>query len=347
MRILVVRIGRAGDMVMTTPAIQAILQCYPDATLTLLTSPDGRRLLRGFDPAIKDIWVWQRSSIKSSLEKRRIISQLKSTTFDKIFCFESKASIQAMFDNNPADLYTHISQPQTVQIHCAQTYLNIVARACPSMADPSAAPVWAKLPVSSKASHEFENELEEYGIKSSDCVIAIHPSYSGYSRFNLRKRGTRQHKLWPSSNYAALAKQLAALHLADGKHPFVIMDLLDEELHVGKQIKQQAGDAIRLINKKPDFERYKALLKRANLLVGPDTGPMHIAAAVNTRIVALFSGKSPEDCGPYMPAERFTTLQAENMPGSQQGISAITTDKVYQACVHQLNQLHMEKAKTA
>lgn len=43
MKILVIRIGRAGDMVMITPALSALIDKYPNAEITVLTSPDGDR----------------------------------------------------------------------------------------------------------------------------------------------------------------------------------------------------------------------------------------------------------------------------------------------------------------
>jgi len=52
MKILVIRIGRAGDMVMITPALMALTKKYPDAEITILTSPNGRRILNDFHPQI-------------------------------------------------------------------------------------------------------------------------------------------------------------------------------------------------------------------------------------------------------------------------------------------------------
>lgn len=328
---MIVRIGRAGDMVMTTPAIRALLQCFPNSKFTMLTSTDGKRILHNYDSRIEDTWVWNRSSLTASIGKREIARKLRETVFDKIFCFETSPSITALFSNTSAEFYGHDSNPTL--IHCAQTYLNIVARACPGLDTP----LWTRLPVDKNAVRDFDKELLRYGITEIDTVVTIHPTYSGYSRFNLRKRGARVHKLWPTENYAYLAQRLAELRLPNGNSPRIIIDLLDNEMHVGKKIIQQTGNAVQLINEKPNFERYKALLKRTNLLVSPDTGPMHIAAAVGTRIVALFSGKDPADCGPFTDSKLFKILRAEDTKHAEQGIAAIDVSTVYNACVEQLN----------
>jgi ADP-heptose:LPS heptosyltransferase len=331
MRILIARLGRAGDMVMITPALKALIQHFPDAEFTLLTSPDGKRLLNNYHSHIKHIWVWNRSSLTASIGKREIARKLRENVFDKIFCFETNPSITALFNTTTAEFYGHVGT--STLIHCAQIYLNIVARACAKLDTP----LWVHLPDNKKAALDFDKELLRYGITELDTLVTIHPTYSGYSRFNLRKRSARIHKLWPTEKYASLAQQLTKLRLPNGSSPRIIIDLLDNEMPVGKKIIQQAGKCVQLINEKPNFERYKALLKRTNLLISPDTGPMHIAAAVGTRIVALFSGKDPADCGPFIDSKMFNILRAEDTKHPEQGIAAIEVHTVYNACVKQLN----------
>ena len=74
MHILVARIGRVGDTVMMTPALNAILQCYPDAEITIIASPEGKLLLNDFHPGIKQIWTWDRHGIfKAYTDRIRLL----------------------------------------------------------------------------------------------------------------------------------------------------------------------------------------------------------------------------------------------------------------------------------
>jgi ADP-heptose:LPS heptosyltransferase len=59
---------------------------------------------------------------------------------------------------------------------------------------------------------------------------------------------------------------------------------------------------------------------------------MHVAAAVGTPVVALFSGWSPAECGPYVPPERVRILRAEDTPSPERGLAAIGADAVFAAC---------------
>ena len=331
MRILTVRIGRAGDMVMITPALKALIECHPDAEFTLLTSPDGKRLLGNYHSQIKDIWVWNRSAIDSFLQKIRLKECIKNNHFDKIICFETRKNIVGLFHNAASELYWQDAPAKP--IHSARSYLNLAEKACAKQFSD----IYANLRVSPEAAERVKLELQQSGIQADDIVIALHPTYSGYSRFNLRKRGARKHKLWPAENFGQLARSLNTIRLNNGKTPKIIIDLLDDEVPLGEKIVEYSDNSIILLNARPNIERYKALLQRVDLLVTPDTGPMHIAAAVGTRIIALFSGKDPADCGPYMEPGLFTVLRAESTEKPDAGIAAIDVESVLTACNDQLN----------
>ena len=98
MKILVIRIGRAGDMVMMTPALTALIDKYPAADITVLTSPDGRRVLKDFHPQIKNIWILDRKKLLPFIQriagKRAGLKPLRST--------EDQSSVA--FDDLPATL---------------------------------------------------------------------------------------------------------------------------------------------------------------------------------------------------------------------------------------------------
>jgi ADP-heptose:LPS heptosyltransferase len=111
-----------------------------------------------------------------------------------------------------------------------------------------------------------------------------------------------------------------------------VVDVLPAERVLLAPFLERAGDAVTVLCGPPDFERYKALLARLALLVTPNTGPMHVAAAVGTPVVALFSGWSPAECGPFVPADRVRILRAEDTPTPERGLAAIGADTVFEAC---------------
>lgn len=336
MRILVVRIGRAGDIVMSTPALNAIFDKHPDADITVLTSPDGRRLLKDFHPRLSDIWVWDRTGLFGFLNKKAIKQKIAKNTFDIIYCLDTDKRITSLFSNNTAIFHSHTSHDPSR--HCASSYLHIIEQAEGKLDKD----YYAYLPVDSKASVRVDEELEQRGITRKDTIIMLHPSYSGYTTNPVKaylNRNNRSliHRFWPSENFAELADKLAPYRTDDGITPKVIIDLIPDEAPLGQDIINNSHDSVTLLQVKPDFERYKALIKRADLLVAPNTGPMHIAAAVGTKVVALFSDWNPVDCGPFMDPSQFKIIRAEDMPDSEYGLAAISPATVFTACKNLLN----------
>jgi ADP-heptose:LPS heptosyltransferase len=81
-----------------------------------------------------------------------------------------------------------------------------------------------------------------------------------------------------------------------------------------------------------------ALLKRATLFVGSDTGPLHLAAAVGTPCVALFGASSAAACGPYGAGHICLQEAMDTSPGRKRheadnwAMRRITVEAVVAAC---------------
>lgn len=106
---------------------------------------------------------------------------------------------------------------------------------------------------------------------------------------------------------------------------------MPEEKDLGLTILESSQHCVERLTPTPDFERYKATLARMDLLIVPNTGPMHIAAAVATNIVSLFSIHNPKDCAAYTDQNKLVILRAEDYQHSQQGLAAISAQNVFEA----------------
>lgn len=328
MNILVVRVGRVGDTVMLTPALSELIQYYPDAKITLLTSPVGKHLLKDFHPNIIDNWSWDRSGIfKPIIDKLAIKNNLRRYYFDKIFCFDTNPRIAGLFRDYKGEFYWR--QPSTELIHCAKSYLDFVAEAC----NEPVLDIYNTLPVSADDDNLAEQVLDNIGITANDTLIMFHPTFSGFSKSGFRKKQARLRKLWSAKNYGELGRELSQTSLADGSTPKILMVLLPDEISYGEEIVEHSKGTIKLLQSQSTFEQYKAIIKRADLLITPDSGPMHVASALGTRIIAFFSMKDPGDCGPYMPPEKFTILRTEDTEEPEKGVASISVESVLNASI--------------
>ena len=165
------------------------------------------------------------------------------------------------------------------------------------------------LPVLTDEMETVTNLLEEYNVKSPYVVLV--PG----------TRGGR--KKWPIESWGALAKKLAEDKI------FCVVAGTPNEMGMGKAIKNISSTpyTVNLMGKTNLLELV-ALEKKAALHISGDTGPLHIANAVHTPIIALFGPTLPDRSGPYGNANGYALL-AEH-PGTKEcQMKSLPVEKVY------------------
>lgn len=139
-------------------------------------------------------------------------------------------------------------------------------------------------------------------------------------------------KRWPEERYAQVARHLAACGWTS-----VVAWAGDRERAWAEAIVTAAGGAA-LLAPPTSLVELAALLKRARLFVGSDTGPLHLAAAVGTPCVALFGASSGQDCGPLGPQHVVLQRAWDRSPGRKRpgadnwAMRQITVAEVCAAC---------------
>ncbi len=325
-KILVVRQGRAGDMVMITPALAQILESCPDAEVHLMTSADGRRVLKSFHPRLTRFFLYTRRIPQTWWVGRQLLSELRQQDYERIFLFETNPHYTKLLTGVSPHLHgiTNLEQ----DVHYCVRCLEVVEQALPN----PPARGWINLPVTDDGCEKAGLLLNQHGVTESTFLVGLHPTYSGMSLPFYRQSGKKIHKAWPQESFARLARMLFEHGQTNKMDLKVVVDILPEEKPLLKELIEKSGDAVIALSEPPDFERYKAIIARMNLFVAPDTGPMHMAAALGTPLVALFSGKSPLDCGPYVDPSRFQVLQSRDMPQPERGLATISPEAAFEAC---------------
>lgn len=327
-RILVVRVGRAGDLVMITPALRMILDAFPGAELHLLGSSEAPRVLRGFDPRLTRIHLYHRRFPESLLLPRRTARSLALEGFERAYVFETNPHYRRLVAGVAPQVFALAEAG--AEAHYAARCLELVEA---TLAVPPARG-WIHLPVTEAGRAAAAATLAGAGLDPNARLVGLHLTYSESARSPVRDREGRRHREWPLASWAELARRLR--EGAPGGPLQPIVDVLPNERAIVEPFVREAGDSVRVLCGPPDFERYKALLERLALFVTPNTGPMHVAAAVGTPVVALFSGWSPADSGPFAPPERVRVLRAEDVRPGADGLAAIDPAAVRAACLAML-----------
>jgi len=305
---------------MITPALQAIFETYPNAEVHVLTSPDGLRVLKGFSSQVSKLIIHDRKSLLAFYHVKKIEKALHDEHYDKVFCFELNPRFsdlsKRLTDNSFCIDYSNESA------HYSRRCLDAVARSVTG----ELKDYWITLPVHDDARMKARAILAEEGITDEMFVVALHPTYSGLKKVAWRRTDNAA-RLWPAESFAELAKLIAAYSKAQGLNIRIIMDLMPDEVATGEKIVRMSDGAATMLVPPLDFERYKATLERADVLLVSNTGPMHLGAAVGTHVVAFFGHIPPSDCAAYVPDG-----QNINLVAASKEVADITPQEAFEAC---------------
>lgn len=147
-------------------------------------------------------------------------------------------------------------------------------------------------------------------VAAADVVLAGAPAGR---LVGLHVSGGRESKQWHLSRFAEVGRALASdgnitLVLTGGPGDRAMVDRVRATLGAAPVI--DAADSL-------DLPATAALLARLDVFITGDTGPMHLAAAVNTPIVALFGPSDPRRYGPLAPHQQILRVQLPCSPCGQ------------------------------
>ena len=280
-RILARGVNWLGDAVMTTPALQAVRETWPNAEIVLVANPLVSQLLLNH-PALDRVITFDRSGNHKGLFGRlRLAADLRQERFDLALIlpnsFDSAlvpflAGIPQRLgkasDGRSLLLTGRYREPlQETPIHEVQYYCNLLAHF--GITGPARDPFLAVTPQEAAAAAAF---LAEHGIGPETPLLGINAG----ATFGSAKR-------WYPERFAEVARQLAGewgarTVLFGGPGEQDIVRVIDGEL---------AGNCLNLAGK-TSVRRLMALIKRCSFMVTNDSGPMHIAAAFGVPLVAVF-----------------------------------------------------------
>ena len=110
-------------------------------------------------------------------------------------------------------------------------------------------------------------------------------------------------KRWPAARFGSLARRIR------GRGLEVVVVIGPGEGALGREVNEAAGGDLPVVGSETDVAGLAGVLARLSVLVGNDSGPMHVAAAVGTPAVALFGPTDPDRTGPL--GDRHVVLRRD------------------------------------
>jgi len=290
-KVLILRSGGMGDTITALPAFTVIKRCFPEAKIDLLTnSPlSGRNSVQEFTP--KD--YFSSFYFYKTFVDKQIINQLKQNKYDLFIelptyncslAFEIRSIMLAKIINAKSGFGWHISSTMLLRAQQEKIFefetnrtrlLNILKYYGLKFIDPGYLLEQNNIQVS-------ESDVEKRFMSlSSQKMIAIIPGAG------------REENKWPIENFKQVIK-----HFLTNGYSFVIIG--GEKDSAVAEILCISNDVINLCGKIQPLKN-ALIFKKCALVIGNDTGPMHLAYASGTKVVALFSKR--DYTGKWYPPE--------------------------------------------
>ena len=283
-RILVVRLGSLGDLVHTLPAVAAMRRTFPEAAIDWLVDGPHRDFLE-LVPVISSLIVLRDRTARAWLDVR---GQLRARAYDVALDFQGLLKSAALARLSGAR--------------------RVVGFDRASLRERTAAPFYTERVEAGEGQHVIEKNLRlarALGVEAGRYEFPLRPVTSAAVDSVAARAGAPlalinpgaawPNKRWPPDRFGAVARHLRTRH---GLAAVVLWGPgeadLAEEICARSDGTAIAAPATTL----PDLV---AAARVARLIVSGDTGPLHIAAALDVPAVALFGPTNPRRNGPWHP----------------------------------------------
>lgn len=322
--ILIIKMSSLGDIIHALPSLYVLRKAYPHAKITWAVHPAFAGILPG-KPWIDEIYLVDRKRIKQFSYWKQIWHDLHAQHFDLVIDLQmiAKSGIISFLSGGKEKIGYHDGREGSFLFskpiagphehgHIIEQLLDVMRYlGCP--VDKIEFP----LKNLDKETKTIKTLLKNYGVHDSYVVLIP---------------GTRgDYKKWPISYWGELAKKLATQGIT------TVIAGSKGEMDMGKAIKTiSPSDYTVNLMGKTNLLELAALEKNAALHISSDTGPLHIANAVHTPIIALFGPTPPDRNGPYGNTNSHIIL-ADHPQTKECQMSSIPVDKVYQLTLKILN----------
>lgn len=306
--VLIVNLTRMGDLIQTTPVMAGLKDAYPDASITLIVNAGfaeicnyipfvDRLIIMDMDYFVGGVHIGGYGLVDRYRYIEGLLNEINRVEYDTVINFTHSATsavllslikardVKGFVADNKG--HAHIKSPWL------KHFFNVVSGRCynpfhlcdiyikASGAMPGKKGLCLNIP--QDAEEMVRSKLIENGVKEGDLVVAFQPGASN------------KHKMWATERFAELAKRLTG---ALGVKVLVMGSKGEKAL--GEEIKRYAGNGVIDMTGNTSLLELAAFLKRCNLLVSNDSGTMHIATAVGTKVLGISLGAAYfRETGPY------------------------------------------------
>jgi heptosyltransferase I len=309
--ILIVKLSAIGDVIHTLPSLAELRRLYPDAHITWVIEEVAADLIKNhpyldevlvsrrkkwikdirglrFDPAIREI----KEYIKTLRQRRYdLVIDFHGLFKSSMMVFLSRSKRKLGYDSwqELSGLFLNEKIPEDMNKHAVDRYLDF-----PRYLGAKIDHAEFILPPDKEAQAKVKILLDKYHLEDKK-FIAVNPI------------ALWETKLWSNEKFAHLARLIN-----DNLQMKVVITGSDKET-LDKMTSSTNKEIINL-GGQTSIPELACLYKKARIVISTDSGPMHLAAAVGTPVIALFGPTDPARTGPYGPGHTIIRTELACSP---------------------------------
>lgn len=286
-KILVVNFGHLGDILMMTPFLDILRNNFPQTKIDVLIGPWGKEVLDG-SKSIDNLFIYSAFHYNRGADKKinfkktwQLVKNLKKEKYDLFFDLRGDPFVillgffigaKRRIGYGTGGLGRLLADEVNLNPNQHQVFVNL------DLLKPlgiifSKEEVRLLLPLKPESLAQAEFFLRQNNVTPQDFLIIAHPG-SGY-----------ESKIWPSEHWTELIEML----LGRPKVKIIVIGVSSETSLIRK-VSRNKDSVIAVIDFNLQF--LSAIISKANLLIGSDSGPAHLAAALDIPVVSIFSAEN-------------------------------------------------------
>ncbi len=316
---------------MTTPAITALREGFPKAKITYVIDAPYRELVEGH-PALDRIIVLPRHLGFEGFRKH--VRKIRRDAYDVVIDFHGgpRAALLTSFSGARLKIGYRIKyksliydiklprQPEEGYFHSVENHVNLVKALG---IDPLSIPALSLPPATQFEAENVRRFIQENALEDKK-IITLHISAGNEFRD------------WGPERLERLVALLSGVPRVK-----IVLIGAGEERRTAEKIKKTKEAAVLSMVDRLNLRELRELVSLSALFVGPDSGPMHIAASTATPIVAFFGPTLPAHFGPWKARSTLLEKDFECRPCRQRQcihedfrcLRTISPDEVFNACL--------------
>ncbi|KAA0227352.1 lipopolysaccharide heptosyltransferase II [candidate division KSB1 bacterium] len=293
-KILVIKLRAIGDVILATPVLDNLAAAFPHAAIDFLTEPASAPIVQ-HHPALHDVIVLDRRGWAQLPHFARLrasfafMQKLRDKKYDMVFDLfgNPRSALLTYFSHAPVRVgykfrvrrlaYNHLVVPRGDRVHEVEFNLDALRALDIPIRTQN-----LRVEIAGDAQTEVAKWWREQKLEEAKPVIGLNASGGWYT------------KRWPLASFAQLGDRLAR---DCGATIILLWGSWDEQRDANEIARQMQAPA--RLAPPTDLAQAGALLARLHLLVSNDSGPMHLAAAMKTRVVGVYGPTRPGLQGPW------------------------------------------------